>query len=157
MSSCLDFKYQQASCSERQHGDRQSAVGRPNTTQLLYLSLMAEPDTAVIQLKPFEESQCPTASPATCTITIKGYYRHSSISRASNRRLTRLRFTATLPSSVITFSPSIHHLSAVLFPSICPSLSMLHHLTSLRPSITLSLSFTPFHSCTQSLFHSSAC
>lgn len=80
MSSSLDFKYQQESCSERRHGDRQRAVGRPNTTQLLYLSLMAEPDTAVIPLKPFEESQCPTASPATCTITIKGYYRHSSIS-----------------------------------------------------------------------------
>lgn len=32
--------------------------------------------------------------------------------------------------------------------SICPSLSMLHHLMSVHPSITLSLYFTPFRGCT---------
>lgn len=141
----------QESCSESLHGDRQSAVGRPNTTQLLYLSLMAEPDTAVIQLKPLEEWQCPTASPATCTITIKGYYRHSSILCASNWQLTRLLLTSTLSSSVITFSPSMHHLSHLshlFFLSICPSLSTLHHLMSTHPSITLSLHFI----AAQSLF-----
>lgn len=36
------------------------------------------------------------------------------------------------------------------FLSICPSLSMLHHLMSMHPSIILSLSFTPFHRCTVS-------
>lgn len=77
---------------------------------------MAEPDTAVIPLKPFEESQCPTASPATCTITIKGYYRHSSISPRAERATdtTPVHFHALLPPLLLslrphTFSPSVHH------------------------------------------------
>lgn len=106
VSSRPDFKYQQESCSERRRGDRQRAVGRPNTTQLLYLSLMAEPDTAVIPLKPFEESQCPTARPATCAIAIKGYYRHSSISARAEQATdtTPVHFHA-LPMLLLSLHP----------------------------------------------------
>lgn len=138
------------SCSEGEQGDRQRAVGRPNTTQLLYLSLMAEPDTAVIPLKPFEESQCPTASPATCSITIKGYYRHSSILAHAEQATdtTPDHFHALL---LCYYFPSIQTPSLCCsLLSICPLLSMLHRLTSLHPSITLSLSFTSFHCCTVS-------
>lgn len=44
------------------------------------------------------------------------------------------------------YFPSIRAPSICL--SICPSLSMLLHLMSMYPSITLSLHFTPFHCCT---------
>lgn len=101
---------------------------------------MAEPDTAVIQLKPFEESQCPTASPATCTITIKGYYRHSSILPAPKPTTgtTPAHFCALL-LCVMTFSLSIHHLAAV------PSSPTVHHCPC----------YTIWRRCTYpSLFHS---
>lgn len=108
---------------------------------------MAEPDTDVIQLKPPEESQCLTASPATCTITIKGYYRHSSILHMPKSRLAPLPFTSALPFSVITFLPSTHHLPALPFSRPvhhCPC-DIIWFL-----SITLSLSFTLFRCYTVS-------
>lgn len=108
---------------------------------------MAEPDTDVIQLKPPEESQCLTASPATCTITIKGYYRHSSILHMPKSRLAPLPFTSALPFSVITFLPSTHHLPALPFSQPvhhCPC-DIIWFL-----SITLSLSFTLFRCYTVS-------
>lgn len=111
---------------------RQLAVSRPNTTLPLYLSLMAEPDTAVIPLKPFEESQCPTASPGTRAATIKGYHRHSSIpahgEQATDTAL--VHFRALLLSYY--FPRCIH---APSFLSICPSRSMLHHLTAVHHPI----------------------
>lgn len=108
---------------------------------------MAEPDTDVIQLKPPEEPQCLTASPATCTITIKGYYRHSSILHMPKSRLAPLPFTSALPFSVITFLPSTHHLPALPFSRPvhhCPY-DIIWFL-----SITLSLSFTLFRCYTVS-------
>lgn len=108
---------------------------------------MAEPDTDVIQLKPPEESQCLTASPATCTITIKGYYRHSSILHMPKSRLAPLPFTSALPFSVIAFLPSVHHLPALPFSRPvhhCPC-DIIWFL-----SITLSLSFTLFRCYTVS-------
>lgn len=108
---------------------------------------MAEPDTDVIQLKPPEESQCLTASPATCTITIKGYYRHSSILHMPKSRLAPLPFTSALPFSVIAFFPSVHHLPALPFSRPvhhCPC-DIIWFL-----SITLSLSFTLFRCYTVS-------
>lgn len=142
MPSSLDFKYQQASCSERRHDDRQRAVGRPNTTQLLYLSLMAEPDTAVIPLKPFEESQCPTASPATCTITIKGYYRHSSISAHVEQAtdMTPVHFHALL---LLLLSLHPHTTSLLFFPL---HLSITVHVTPFDVYAPIHQPFTLFHS-----------
>lgn len=89
------------------------------------ISLMAEPNTAVIQLKPFEESQCPTTSPETSTMTIKGYYRHFSISHAPSRRLTTaIHFYTLLCYYILSIpTPSIRY----SFLSTPPSLSMLHH------------------------------
>ena len=81
---------QTVSCWQTQHNTATVALS------------MAEPDTAVIQLKPLEELQCPTVSPATCSITIKGYYRHSSILNISNWRVTRLPFPSTLSPCFIT-------------------------------------------------------
>ena len=43
------------------------------------------------------------------------------------------------PLSVITFPPSTH------FLAVCPSLSTSRHWMSTRPSITISLPFTPLH------------
>lgn len=52
------------------------------------------------------------------------------------------------PPSVITFPPSTH------FLAVCPSLSTSRHWMSTRPSITISLPFTPFH-CRHGDFFSS--
>lgn len=71
------------------------------------VSLMAAADSAVIPLEPFEESQCSTAEPGTCAITIKRYHRHSS----TRARPTGGRHVARpLPSScyclVFIYAPS---------------------------------------------------
>lgn len=136
---------------------RQRAVSRPNTTQLLYLSLMAEPDTDVIPLKPFEESQCPTASPGTCTVTIKGYHRHSSISaRAEQATDTNSRsLPRSPPLLLLPLHP--HAISPLFFPL---HLSITLHVTpfDVYAPVHHPLTFFFSHSISllQSLFSSQA-
>lgn len=137
LSSSLDFKYR---LRRETVTDSVPSADPTQHSCCISLSLMAEPDTAVIPLKPFEESQCPTASPATRAITIKGYYRHSSISPRAEQAsdTTPVHFHALLLGY---YSPAVRSLRCTS-PSICPSLSMLHRLMSTHPSITTS---TPFH------------
>ena len=124
------MRWQTGSCLQTQHNTAAVAL------------LMAEPDTAVIQLKPSEESQCPTASPATCTITIKGYYRHSSILNIWNWRLTQLLFNSTLCPSVIT---SLHPYT--IYQQFLPlHLSINVHITLFNVYAPIHHSFNLFHS-----------
>lgn len=99
---------------------------------------MAECDTTVIPLKPFEESQCPTASPGTYTLTIKGISQTFFNLCVLNRQLTQLLLASALSSALITFSPSTHSIP-LLFR---PKLSM---LPPLDVSVPIHHPFTPFH------------
>lgn len=109
---------------------------------------MAEPDSGVIQLKPFEESQCLTASPGTCTVTIKGYYRHSSILRMPKSRLTTsIHFHAP---SLLLLSLRLHTIYLQFF---LLHLSISVHVTPFCASIHRSFSVFHFYFiAAQSLF-----
>ena len=107
---------------------------------------MTEPDTAVIQLKPFEESQCPTASPATCAVTIQGYYTHSSIVHAAEHATDTAQFNPTLSSPLITF-PSNPCAIYLLF--IFLHLSITVHVTPFDVHAPIHHSYTLFHSTSQ--------
>lgn len=58
-------------------GLRRGSGMLPDTPAVV--SVMAAADNALIPSQPFEESQCSTAGPGTCAITIKRYHRHSSM------------------------------------------------------------------------------
>lgn len=127
----LDFKYEQGSCSERRHGDRY------NNTAAVSLSdgwawYRCNP------VKAFWRITMSNSKPCYMHYNNKGILQ-TFFNLARAKPTTPVHFYALLLCYDFL---SIHIPSSCCFLlSNCPSLSMLHHLTSMHPSITLSLSF----------------